>query len=197
MSRKEKDLQWEKLSPAEFQQLQDLQSYSSKKLQDVLDECSGTGPLSRYCLEDDIDFEGFRLFMDTYLEAETPEELCKHLFLSFVKTPHAKEPGGSDEEEEGAAAAAAVSSPTSVRHVGATWASASSLAPSRLAERLGLADRERQARASDAGARPRTGTPAHSNSVKSPPLLLLNFPEYSMQDYDISLKTKKLLRKKI
>ncbi|XP_067004259.1 diacylglycerol kinase 1 [Anabrus simplex] len=35
----------------------------------------------------DIDYEGFRLFMDTYLEIDTPEELCRHLFLSFVKKP--------------------------------------------------------------------------------------------------------------
>lgn len=33
----------------------------------------------------DIDYEGFKLFMDTYLEVETQEELCKRLFLSFVK----------------------------------------------------------------------------------------------------------------
>jgi hypothetical protein len=33
----------------------------------------------------DIDYEGFKLFMDTYLEMEMQEELCKRLFLSFVK----------------------------------------------------------------------------------------------------------------
>ena len=32
-----------------------------------------------------IDYEGFRLFMETYLEADIGEELCKHLFLSFIK----------------------------------------------------------------------------------------------------------------
>lgn len=35
-----------------------------------------------------IDYDGFRLFMETYLEADIGEDLCKHLFLSFnKKTP--------------------------------------------------------------------------------------------------------------
>lgn len=32
-------------------------------------------------------YDGFRKFMDSYMEAEIPEELCKHLFLSLMKKP--------------------------------------------------------------------------------------------------------------
>lgn len=33
----------------------------------------------------DIDFDGFRRFLDAFLDCETPEELSRHLFVSFLK----------------------------------------------------------------------------------------------------------------
>ncbi|XP_044020494.1 diacylglycerol kinase 1 isoform X2 [Aphidius gifuensis] len=82
-------LHWDKLSPAEFQQLQDLAAYSTKKLEDVLSEfCSNTitpSGLPKYHPDGDIDYDGFRKFLDTYLEVATPDELSRHLFLSFLK----------------------------------------------------------------------------------------------------------------
>ncbi|XP_011632174.1 diacylglycerol kinase 1 isoform X1 [Pogonomyrmex barbatus] len=80
---------WDKLSPAEFQQLQDLAAYSTRKLQDVLAEFCGSNTtpsgVPKYHPDGDIDYEGFRKFLNSYLEIDTPDELCRHLFLSFVR----------------------------------------------------------------------------------------------------------------
>ena len=37
---------------------------------------------------------GFKIFMDIFLEVETPDELCRHLFLSFVRMPQSANPEG-------------------------------------------------------------------------------------------------------
>lgn len=33
----------------------------------------------------EIDYESFKKFLDTFLEVKTAEDLARHLFLSFVK----------------------------------------------------------------------------------------------------------------
>ncbi|KAH8391105.1 hypothetical protein KR215_007144 [Drosophila sulfurigaster] len=78
---------WDKLSPREFLQLQELASYSTRKLQDVLQEfCAPSATATPKCIPDgDIDFDGFRRFLDAFLDCETPLDLAKHLFVSFLK----------------------------------------------------------------------------------------------------------------
>ncbi|GAB6032105.1 hypothetical protein CHUAL_010469 [Chamberlinius hualienensis] len=80
-------LQWDKLSPAEFEYLQDFAQYTTRKVKDMLVEFKEGGVLSKYNPDGDIDYEGFKKFLDSYLEMDTPEDLSTHLFLSFVKRP--------------------------------------------------------------------------------------------------------------
>jgi len=50
-----------------------------------------------YLLLQEVDLAGFRTFLNTFLEVDTPEELCRHLFLSFVRRSPAPQshPGAS------------------------------------------------------------------------------------------------------
>ncbi|XP_030052597.1 diacylglycerol kinase alpha [Microcaecilia unicolor] len=75
---------WTVLSPEEFAHLQKYIDYSTKKVQDVLQEFYGDGSLTQYLQGESINFEGFKLFLRTYLEAEDiSDELCQRLFMSF------------------------------------------------------------------------------------------------------------------
>ncbi|XP_074595284.1 diacyl glycerol kinase 1 isoform X1 [Brevipalpus obovatus] len=77
---------WEKMSPSEFEMLQDYIQYTSKKLSDVMSiEFREGEALSKYHPEGDIDLAGFKRFMDIYLETDTPQDMVRRLFLSFVK----------------------------------------------------------------------------------------------------------------
>uniref|UniRef100_A0A7N6A2S0 Diacylglycerol kinase n=1 Tax=Anabas testudineus TaxID=64144 RepID=A0A7N6A2S0_ANATE len=74
---------WEGLIFTDGDKWRNRKAYSTKKLKDVLEEFHGDGVLSKYNPEQPIDYEGFHLFMATYLENDIPEELCQHLFTSF------------------------------------------------------------------------------------------------------------------
>ncbi|XP_036624016.1 diacylglycerol kinase gamma [Trichosurus vulpecula] len=75
---------WISLSPKEFNQLQKYSEYSTKKLKDVLEEFYRTEQKEKYDPELPIDYNRFTVFMRTYLEKDIPDDLCKHLFLSFT-----------------------------------------------------------------------------------------------------------------
>uniref|UniRef100_A0A8C4YYU2 Diacylglycerol kinase n=1 Tax=Gadus morhua TaxID=8049 RepID=A0A8C4YYU2_GADMO len=48
-----------------------------------------------------IDYEGFQLFMATYLENDIPEELCQHLFTSFKSKTGGCSPDASPSPQKG------------------------------------------------------------------------------------------------
>ncbi|XP_033124177.1 diacylglycerol kinase beta-like isoform X4 [Anneissia japonica] len=82
---------------------------SHKTLKDVLEEFNGDGALSKYNPEQPIDYQGFKLFMETYLDVDMPEDLCRHLFLSFVKKAPSTVAAPSENKEGSAIGDPAVS----------------------------------------------------------------------------------------
>ncbi|XP_037941992.1 diacylglycerol kinase 1-like [Teleopsis dalmanni] len=58
---------------------------STRKLQDVLQEICAPNSTPKFNPDGDIDYDGFRYFLDAFLDCETPADLVKHLFVSFLK----------------------------------------------------------------------------------------------------------------
>ncbi|MEE6471538.1 hypothetical protein FKM82_009296 [Ascaphus truei] len=98
----EENKEWAILSPEEFTYLQKYIDYSTRKVQHVLQEFYGDGTLSHYLLEESIDFEGFKAFMRTYLEADDISSgLCERLFRSFQATPSVVQQRDADTQTDG------------------------------------------------------------------------------------------------
>lgn len=76
---------WNRLSPEEFQQLQEYTKYAkTSRLTDVLQQFRD-GVYPQYNPEKPMDYEGFKLFMSAYLGNNVSEDLCEHLFWAFHK----------------------------------------------------------------------------------------------------------------
>nr|KAF6473877.1 diacylglycerol kinase gamma [Rousettus aegyptiacus] len=97
---------WVSLTPEEFDQLQKLSEYSSKKIKDVLAEFNESGSLKQYDSREPISYDVFKLFMRTYLEVDLPQPLSTHLFLAFSQKPRQETPDHPKEEASNSEASA-------------------------------------------------------------------------------------------
>ncbi|KAK0420905.1 hypothetical protein QR680_014957 [Steinernema hermaphroditum] len=81
------------LSPEQFARLSEYASYSSHKIEDMLDEFQPEGMFYKYLCEEEqtIDFDGFTHFINVYFGAELPGDLIQQLFLSFAHHPSPKD----------------------------------------------------------------------------------------------------------
>ncbi|XP_068670745.1 diacylglycerol kinase beta-like isoform X2 [Montipora foliosa] len=83
---------WNRLSPEEFQQLQEYTKYAkTSRLTDVLQQFRD-GVYPQYNPEKPMDYEGFKLFMSAYLGNNVSEDLCQHLFWAFHKQVAVRSP---------------------------------------------------------------------------------------------------------
>jgi len=82
---------WERLPPNEFKQLQEYTKYSKRRLKDVLCEFR-EGLHKEYNTEEPMGYNGFKLFMSSYLGECVSDELCQTLFWTFHKKIPRTEP---------------------------------------------------------------------------------------------------------
>ncbi|XP_032569362.1 diacylglycerol kinase alpha isoform X2 [Chiroxiphia lanceolata] len=88
---------WAPLSPSDFAQLQKYLDYSSRRVQDVLQDFGTGGALAQPHQGKSLDLEGFSRFLRRYLESDdVPEPLCRRLFASFQNQDGEGGSGGQD-----------------------------------------------------------------------------------------------------
>ncbi|CAF1190774.1 unnamed protein product, partial [Adineta ricciae] len=79
---------WNKLSPDEFERLQEYISYAPKKVKDVVAILQQDPSWLAHRYDEQLDYQGFRQFLELLFDnSDIPEDLCRHLFLSFIKKP--------------------------------------------------------------------------------------------------------------